>query len=111
MLLRALGNQPDSSLVLDSITPGAMGATLSGRAMRSDAATLLTQHLEPVVAQVGWAVHPPSSTGSDQLRTGGPWNFTIELTDQSPEAKQENELALTSIQKPSDAQSERKGDN
>ncbi len=111
VLLQALGNQPDSNIVLDSMTPGPLGITLSGRAIRSDAATLLTQHLEPVVAQVGWAVHPPSSTGSNQLTTGGPWDFTIELTDQSPEANQENELALTSMQKPSDAQSEQNGDN
>ena len=88
VLLQTLGNHSESDIVLDAIKSGSEGIILSGRAIRSDAVTMLIQHLEPVVSQVGWAVRPPSVTGSNQTTTGGPWSFTMELTERTPEANQ-----------------------
>jgi len=111
VLLQTLANHAQSSLVLDSIKSGSKGITLSGRAIRSDAATLLIQQLEPVVARVGWAVRPPSVTGLNQTTTGGPWSFTIELTEQNPEVMQTTKTVLTSVQKASKESSQQQGNN
>ena len=111
VLLQTLGNHAESDIVLDAINSGSRGIILSGRAIRSDAVTLLIQHLEPIVSPVGWAVRPPSVTGSNQTTTGGPWSFTIELTERTPEANQEPETALTSMQQSSSAISQQQGNN
>ncbi|MAI35860.1 MAG: hypothetical protein CBE00_14095 [Planctomycetaceae bacterium TMED240] len=99
VLLRALGNQDLSSFVLDSISSGSNGITLSGRAIRTDAVTLLTQTLEPVVAKVGWGVRPPSVTGLNQTTAGGPWSFSIELKEQKADSNTGSAAMLTSVKK------------
>lgn len=111
LLLQTLADEAESSIVLDSITPNPNGIKLSGRAIRNEAATLLIQQIEPVLTRVGWAVRPPSVKGLNQTTAGGPWSFTIELTEQKPEAHQQIKTILTSVAKPSNAASKQKGNN
>ncbi len=84
VLLRALADRAESNLVVDAITPTKQGMTLSGREIRTDAVTQMVQQVEPKLAEVGWAVRPPSVTGSNQTKAGGPWVFEVELIDQRP---------------------------
>jgi Tfp pilus assembly protein PilN len=111
VLLQALADEAESSIVLDSITSNPDGINLSGRAIRNEAATVLIRQLEPVLTQVGWAVRPPSVTGLNQTTAGGPWSFTIELTEQKPEAQQQIETVLSSVEKTSNTASKQKGKN
>ncbi len=112
VLLQSLADQTEFSLVFDAITPEPQGIMLSGRAIRSDAVTQMVQRLEPTVAEVGWAVRPPSVEGQNLTTAGGPWNFEIQLIDQPPQTPTENqataknvlrETAMTSFVKPSTA--------
>ncbi len=109
VLLQALADENKSSIVLDSITSNRDGIKLSGRAIRNEAATVLTRQLEPVLTQFGWGVLPPSVTGLNQTTAGGPWAFTIELTEQNPEAQPRVEAVLTSVEKTSNTASKQKG--
>jgi Tfp pilus assembly protein PilN len=111
ILLQALADQCLPSIVLDEISPGSKGITLSGRAIQNDAVTSLAQQLEPIAIQVGWSVRPPSVTGLNQTTAGGPWSFTIELVEQIPEANQKSKTVLTSVRKSSSALPEHRGDN
>ncbi len=112
VLLQTLGEHAESNLVIDSITSGAKGLTLSGRAIRIDAVTLLIQKLEPTVDQFGWAVSPPSVTGTNKTTAGGPWSFIINLTEKKPEANRETTAVLTSMQKPAhNKTTNKKGEN
>ncbi|MDB4557809.1 hypothetical protein N9053_01535 [bacterium] len=111
LLLQTLADEAESSIVLDSITPNPNGIKLSGRAIRNEAATLLIQQIEPVLTRVGWTVRPPSIKGLNQTTAGGPWSFTIELTEQKPEVHQQIKTILTSVAKPSNAASKQKGKN
>ena len=103
VLLDSLAEQADVGLVIDAITPQPSGLTLSGRTIRGDAVTTLVQSVETRLAAVGWAVHPPSLTGSNHTKAGGPWTFTIQLVDQRPREAVQDEAAVAPTRNPSSA--------
>lgn len=109
VLLSALHSQTDTHLVLDKISPNIDGIELSGRAIRSDAATTLVQRLEPLVARVGWMIRPPSVSGSNKTTGGGPWDYTIQLSEMEQIEDQDPEIVLTSAQKQPTTTSQQKG--
>ncbi|MEL7266158.1 MAG: hypothetical protein AAFP69_15280, partial [Planctomycetota bacterium] len=84
VLLRSLAGTAESNVVVDSITPVRNGVALKGRTIRNEAVSQLVQRLEPEIAGMGWAVRPPTVTGANQTKSGGPWTFEIQLVDQQP---------------------------
>jgi len=114
VLLKSLADQANPNLVVDAITPKSNGMTLSGCSIRSDAVTQLAQKLEPILAPVGWSVRPASAKGSNHTTAGGPWTFTIELVDQqptAPTASLQSETAIPSLLNPTNATTDRKGND
>jgi len=81
ILLSRIAEGGDENLLVEGITPNEKGIEISGRVIRSDSASRLASHLTVTAAQLGWKVEAPELDGKNQLINGGPWKFTIELTE------------------------------
>ena len=95
-LLRTIAAVSDEHLVIDEISAEATGLRLSGRAIRSDAATAFAMKLTPDLKTVGWRVEGLDLKGSNQLVNGGPWDFTIDLIDVAPTEAKLKQLSVLS---------------
>jgi|GEM_PF-5211108 len=95
-LLRTIAAVSNEHLVIDAISAELTGLRLSGRTIRSDAATAFAMDLSPDLKAVGWRVDGLSLKGSNQLVNGGPWDFTIDLVDVAPTEANPKQLSVLS---------------
>lgn len=80
-LLSVLSQLQRDELLIETLTTDAQGASVSGIALRSDAATEMAEQMRASLEDCGWQVQPPTQQGQKQLAGGGPWSFTIALRD------------------------------
>ncbi len=83
-LLRFLAESANENLVIQEIAPSEGGLSLRGLAVTTDSAMWLASDLRDPAFLSGWLVRPPLQEGKNQLDSGGPWTFSINLSDVPP---------------------------
>lgn len=83
-LLDELKTLRTDDLVINKIELDEQGIVVSGLSLRSNSAPEFAKKLTTVVQPLGWDVDPATQTGKNQLKDGGPYEFSILLIDVGP---------------------------
>ncbi len=83
-LLAQLKRLRTEDLVIRKIELHESGIVVSGLALKSSSAPELANQLTSAVKPVGWNVDSASQVGKNQLKDGGPYEFSILLEDVGP---------------------------
>lgn len=84
-LLEQLKNLRTDDLVINEIQFHEKGIVVSGLTLKSKSAHELAAKLTDVAkSTMGWDVNPASQVGKNQLKDGGPYEFSILLEDVGP---------------------------
>ena len=83
-LLELLKRLRKPDLFIDRIDGTEAGLSISGVSLNGESAQALAKQLRVEAQPLGWMVNPAKQKGLEKLTTGGPWNFSILLTDIGP---------------------------
>ena len=80
-LLQLIGLHSDKHLVLEAISLTETGVILSGRVIVRESAHNLATKISDKLSGRGWASKSIRLDGTNQLTTGGPWDFSIHVDE------------------------------
>lgn len=82
-LLERLGRNKSQNWVLQKIDGNPREVKLVGLTMHPEHISQMAADLAGELSDLGWSVEPPEQKAQNVLDDGGPWQFTLQLQDQT----------------------------